>query len=587
MDGKQMNLASLSKPIKVGPQKNDIISRVSHWLTSNEKINVFFKQKDNGDQDHSSTESNSQPTPPPQSPAEIDEEFIDTEMSKTHSGVTNSKMAEKFFSAATTQDKKEKSSWLSPGTTTFVEQEFLRSKSIGWLIAGAASLLLLVILVFASFGLINLIRDQFFGKQLSEVEIAFNQAQDLYNQNSFEPAKTKVDEILSTSPNYQPAQDLLVKINQKRGEKILENFTFNKELDQTLTPEQIYQDPDSHFQIMLPTDWEKIESTADLKLVSGDSSLTVKKYPKINYLKKAETQFLQNLEPNTTVLITKSDQTIKNSQAEVIALEKDNTYQVSVLLQKYYYAYELTAVLPKKELANQQTIINQFVQSFAVLPQFDLSSYDQLTTFESDNFVFHGWSTLTPEDQTYLKEQFQASLQNINQTLLINWKDKINVYLYPSWDQLYTYTLACNSFSDLANKEMHILYVSPDNHQSFGYETTKIIFQNTFGTVQERFILEGIAVMLDQTNRDYLDLLRQNHFIPLSDLMSVNWELLEGNIKYFEVGVLSRYLIDQYGIDLYINLAKEKEFPEGFKAVYGKDLPELETEIKTNLNLQP
>lgn len=584
MDVKQINLANLSKPIKLGPQKNDLWSRFNRWLESNGKINIFFKQKD----DHShaeNTDSNKQNTEKAGLAENIDEEFIDKEMSKTHSSITNSKLAEKFFSAATKQDKKENNSWLSPGGGAILENEIFRGKSIAWLIGGAISLLVIIILLFASFGLINLIKEKLFNRPLTEIELAFKQAQDFYNQNSFEPAKTKVDEILAMSPDYQPALDLLTKVNQKRGELLLNNFDIAHEPDFTVAPEQEYLDPDNHYKIMLPTGWEKIESNADLKLVSGDSSLTVKKYPKANYLQKVEELFKTDLDQKTTILATKSDINFKNNQSEIIALEQDNFYQITVLMQKYYFGYELSILVPKKDFSQNQTVFKQFVQSFALLPEFDLESYDQLTTFESANFIFHGWASLTPEDQSFIQENFQNALKSINDKMLINWKEKINVYLYPSWDKVKIYTLAKNSFSDLDNKEMHILFESQDVHQSFGYETTKIIFQNTFGKVKERFVLEGIAVMMDQTNRDYLGMLRQNHFIPLKDLMSVNWELLEGDIKYFEVGVLSQYLVDKYGIDLYINLAKEKEFPEGFTKVYGKSLEEMEEEMIANLQL--
>ncbi|HPH78700.1 MAG TPA: hypothetical protein PLH65_01320, partial [bacterium] len=145
--------------------------------------------------------------------------------------------------------------------------------------------------------------------------------------------------------------------------------------------------------------------------------------------------------------------------------------------------------------------------------------------------------------------------------------------------------LAGNSFSDWQNPQMHIVYENANSHQSFGYETTKIIYQKMFSQVKEPLVIEGVAVMLDQTGRDYLALMKNNSFIPLANLVGVNWDLTNGDIKYYEAGLFSQYLIDQYGIDLYSNLSNEKEFPLGYQNVYQKTLPELENEFRMAVGL--
>lgn len=513
--------------------------------------------------------------------------FLD---SKSEVKKAKSEGAEDFFSAAKEENKAEKESWLKPPPPKEKKAEIVAMgpTSFSWLIFGALTLLIIVVLVFASFGLINLVRNSYENQELGDIEQAIEQATDFYNKQEYEPAKYKIEEVLSVDSENKEAKELLDKINQKRGEIILGEFMLYKEADITLTAENTYLDPQNHYSIFQDPDWSTLDSDYDIKFTNHDATYGVKKYPGVNSLKNLEETYLEsNSDQNNTVLTSKENISFKENNSKVIVSENQHYYIVSVLMHKYYFGYEISGWIPKTKTTDSLEDLKKFAQSFTLLPEFDLISYEKLPTFSIDNNYFHYWDGKIDQDnQDYISNQFVASISLINQTLLTNWDERLDIYLYPNFATLYTYTLSDNSFSDYNQKQIHIVYENQEAHQSFGYETTKVIFQSTFGSVKERYLMEGLAVYLDQTGRDYLELLRANRFIPLSELSSINWQIKSGDIKYFEVGVFAEYMIDKYGVDLYVNLTREDEFPEAYERIYDKSVDEIESEMKVELGLR-
>lgn len=334
-------------------------------------------------------------------------------------------------------------------------------------------------------------------------------------------------------------------------------------------------------------EWQTVESDFDIKFADQLATYGVKKYPKTKSIMDLQEKYMADQTgKDNPILAKKENINFNNSNSTVVIIEEENYYEISLLMQKYYYGYELSGWLPKDDFANSLETFKKFVKSFQLNGEYAINSYDNLTVFSNDNFEFYAWpNAINAQDQELIKSQFADSLKLIDSTLQIDWKDRVKVYLYPSWDVYYQYTLANNSFSDYKTKEMHIIYLDQQNHQSFGYETTKLIFQNSFGEVKEPIVLEGAAVMLDQTGRDYLDLVRKNQFMSFNKLLNVNWQLVPGDVKYFQVGVFSKYLIEKYGINLYVNLSKEKQFPEAYQKVYNKSLDMLEAEMKVDLQI--
>ncbi|MFA4930930.1 MAG: hypothetical protein WC570_03650 [Patescibacteria group bacterium] len=44
-------------------------------------------------------------------------------------------------------------------------------------------------------------------------------------------------------------------------------------------------------------------------------------------------------------------------------------------------------------------------------------------------------------------------------------------------------------------------------------------------------------------------------------------------------------MIDKYGVDQYINLTQEAQFPEAYQKIYDRTLDEIETDMKAELGL--
>lgn len=574
-----LDIKNLSKPISVPPSKqNWLDSLLGNFGSGPGRIHISEREKIN---------------PPPlkdvtgnvSTPAKI---AISDETKMADPKQAKSKEAETFFTEAKKENEADEESWLSPPTPKAKSPVApVGPTSISWLIGGALTLLIIVVIVLASFSLINFVRQSYDDQSLGDIDQAIEQASEFYNKQEYEPAKYKIEEVLQSDANNQAALELLDKINLKRGEIILNQFLLYKEVDLTMTSEQTYVDPQGHFSVYQDPAWTKLDTDYDAKFSDQAATYGVKKYPGVNSLKKlAEIYATNNQDQSNTVLTSKDNISFQDNNSQVIVSENKNYYIVSILMNKYYFGYEISGWLPKTNTTNSLINMEKFAQSFRLLPDFGVLNYDKLPTFDIDYNTFHYWpEKIDAARQSHISNQFVASISLINQTLLTNWSDHLDIYLYPDFTTLYTYTLSTNSFSDYNQKQIHLVYENQDTHQSFGYETAKVIFQNTFGAVKERYLLEGAAVMLDQTGRDYLAILRLNPFIPLSELSSVNWQIKSGDIKYFEAGVFTKYLIDKYGVDQYINLTQEAQFPEAYQKIYDRTLDEIETDMKAELGL--
>jgi|GEM_PF-2998979 len=505
-----------------------------------------------------------------------DEEPVATEKAKTTEEVKPGKI---FI-------KSEKDNWPpEPGD----RQEADSRTSIRWIIAGSLTVVVLVVVILASFGLVNMIRDSVEERSLSNIEKRVEQAGELIKQGELTEAKRTVEEILVADDANQKAEELLGEINRQIGDDLISDLLTYKESDLTAVEMDVYIDnTNQHFAVNYSADWERVESAYDVKFDIGSSTLGVRSMPSIASLVEAELAYLANINTDGYSIINQREDVLINGlPAKIVVAENDMNYLVSALVQKYYFAYELSGALDKNDYTDDMFALKQFLNSFELLPQFALATYDNLAVFNDTNFVFRAWpATLSDEDKNYILEEFTQSYQNITDKIGMSVAEDINVYIYPDWGTLREYTLANNSFSRLPNNEMHIVFINQGEHQSFGYETTKLIIANQIDHKIEPLALEGLATYLDQTGRDYRELARTNQYIPLEKLLGVNWDLDQnGDIKYFIAGTFTEYLIDRFGIDAYVNLLRSEQFPIAYENNYSLTLSELESDYKTDLGI--
>lgn len=481
----------------------------------------------------------------------------------------------------------DKGSWpLEPGD----RQETDNRTSIRWIIAGSLTVVVLVVVILASFGLVNMIRDGVEEQSLTSIEQRVKQASELIEQGELTSAKQTVEEILSSDDTNQKASELLKEINRQIGSNMITELLAVNETDLTMSEEEkVYIGDNQHFSVNYVPNWEQLETDYDIKFDAGDSTLAVRSMPAMTSLAEAELTYRKNITQDNYVSINqREDVQINNLPAKIFVAENDLNYLVSVIVHKYYFAYEISGIFNKSNYsADDMNSLKHFLDSFTLLSEFDLATYDNLAVFNDTNFVFRTWpQTLTEEEKEYIIAQFTDDYQNITNVISMSIDDNINVYLYPDWKTLHDYTLADNSFSKLTNNEVHIVFISPQEHQSFGYETTKLIILNQIDHQVEPLVLEGLATYLDQTNRDYRELVRENQYIPLEELLGVNWKLNQsGDVKYFIAGTFTEYLIDRYGIDAYINLLQSEQFPIAYENNYSLTLSELESNYLVDLGI--
>jgi hypothetical protein len=576
-----------SKPIEIIEEKTSFLDKIRETILG-PKLQITFwgKKKSAKTTDSTAKTITGKETPSsPTSPATSAEKILKPTKSAadssgqvkfttpSHSETSNSKLVKEVFASE------------APQIIQLPKTDFGSSGSVSWVISGSLTVIILVVVILSSFGLINLLKNQFVKQNLSDTQIDEQKAEQLYQAGNYQAARDLTKTILDKHADDTTANNLLTKINASYAKNVLDQFIAFRQVDLTSWTHDNYQDPKGHFAIGIDPNWTTLNSNYDLKLAGGTNQFGVRKYSAVRSINDLKVKFQANLPSQTSLIYTQDDYSFQNSTSSVLVLEDADHLIVSLLCQKYYFGYELTAWLPKDNYQTGLADFTKFVASYQLLPNFDLSSYNDLATFDGGHVKVHSWpGVLTQDDQAAIATQFSDSISYINQNLITQYANDLQVYLYPSWDTLYEYTLATNSFSDFNNSEIHIVYTDANNHQSFGYETTKIVVQHLFGQVSEPLLLNGLATMLDQTGRDYRSLAKVNAHIPLANLLGVGWEVTPGDPKYYEAGTFTQYLISRYGIDVYINLLQEKTFPEAFDKHYSKSLADLEKEYLDDLN---
>jgi len=541
----QFDPKSLSKPINAIEEKT---SWWDNWLNKKSKI-TFTPEKEDKE--------------PIKSPDQATETADKDKNLKT------------FFG-----DKEEKNWPPVPGERLMADNK----TSIHWIIAGSLTVIVLVVVILASFGLINMLRNGISQHSLTGIEQQIQQASTLFDKGELTEAKSTLEKILTDDVSNQKAEELLRDVNRKIGDSLIASVLKYNEININEWPHETYVSDDQMFAVGQSKDWEKIDSDFDVKFDIGQSTLGVRQIPEVKSLSEAQNIYLSRIASDGYTLINQREDVAYNgTNARIMVAENQSYYLVSLIFQKYYLAYEISGALDKNTYQNDMTALQQFLISFQLLNNYDLGTYDNLAAFTKDNLIFYGWpEKLSVEDKDYIIQGFADSYAQITDLLDFSLQENITVYLYPDWPTLYQYTLAKNSFIKGDNREIHLVYISQAEHQSFGYELTKLIVQNMVKKSVEPLVIEGLATTLDQTGRDYVVLVRESRYIPLEQLIGVNWELnQDGDVKYFIAGTFAQYLIDRYGIDAYINLIKSDQFPIAYEDNYGLTLSELEEAYKT------
>lgn len=576
INNQPLDLSKLSKPIELKTEsKRGFFSNISDFFKSKPEINILS-------------------TSPKPSVDDANHVAIkvDQDESKNHSQTTNSALAQDFFEkkpdksqlvseTSNIPDKNDKI-WFGPNSTA----NDTKPVSMLWLIGGAITIVIIIVMILGSFGLINLIKNSIIDKSLTNTQQMIKQSTSDLADGKIDSALENIGLALDADPNNKEALGVLAKINQQQANIIINEIDKYKELENVNKEYFPTTDSAGHYQISVSPTWKKIESGYDLKYATSHGvNLGIKKYPRVNSMSELEKNFLIGFTAKDyETMDVKKDKTYADSQASIYVIKVDNMYQYSILIQKYQFGYEISAWLPTKNYQSSISDIQNFLKSFSLTGNYTIVNYDQLENFGSEKIKLHSWpGNLSSDQKDQILTAYTNSINYINDHLKISYTNNIDIYLYPDFATLYQYTLSDNSFSHFQTKTIHLVYTNAENHQSFGYETAKIIYQSTFGEVTEPLVLEGISVWLDQTGRDYKTIVKNSQYVPLSDLLSVNWDLNHTDLKYHEAGIFTEYLINEYGVDLYTQLSKEKEFPEAYQKIYGKSLTLLESEFQKQL----
>jgi len=213
---------------------------------------------------------------------------------------------------------------------------------------------------------------------------------------------------------------------------------------------------------------------------------------------------------------------------------------------------------------------------------------DGMTTTESEHFVFHypAYKSNALEDIDKIVENYEAAYQNIMDKLNMTIDRKIDYYLFNNKKTMFTYRDA----DDIENRwlgQISVIYDGKDENTQYKKRILSTV-EDYYGKPLNFFTWTGIYdIAFPEENHDYtIDKLK-------SVINSADYILVENLIMYkthhydnveisnLESIFLSRYLIEEYGVEKYLDFYKAnqtKEADKSIEEVYGKNGVELEEE---------
>lgn len=233
---------------------------------------------------------------------------------------------------------------------------------------------------------------------------------------------------------------------------------------------------------------------------------------------------------------------------------------------------------------NANIIMNTMLKSF----ELSKKGYESFTTVLEKNWlrytkgpldIYYEKNSVVANDiENWTKERLEA-FGYICGYLKTDWvyDEKIKIYIFDSMEEGFKYGLELG-FSSIGNRKIFTLY-----NQSRGHELTHIISANMnklaspskLPWIPSLLILEGLATHLDMSRWDHHGIAKRvleknNYEIKL---LGENFRNVKKKNKSYKLAAsFVKYLIDSYGIDLFLKFYSQSEYSEeeSFLKYYGK-----------------
>jgi len=214
-------------------------------------------------------------------------------------------------------------------------------------------------------------------------------------------------------------------------------------------------------------------------------------------------------------------------------------------------------------------------------------NFDKWTVKETENFKFYFQpNTRVSNINEYVHERERA-FKKINNVFKAQLPQKIIYFIWNSNEDALKEIDETLGFSLPKAYTIHSLY-----EQTIGHEMTHVIVGNMDGAIKQTALInEGLAMYFDQTNRDFLTILKESmHKLKGEKISIKDWwikwpgDMIGDNFyTYVVAAAFVEYLIEEEGMDKMIELAKNQTY-QNAKFIYGDKIDQLIVEFENMLN---
>ncbi|HEY9075212.1 MAG TPA: hypothetical protein VIO61_01620 [Anaerolineaceae bacterium] len=356
---------------------------------------------------------------------------------------------------------------------------------------------------------------------------------------------------------------------------------------------QYYQDPDGFYSLEFPKGWINRKVRSEQQFCtdpSGKTCLVVSLDTKAYDLKiftDAQSAFFASRLQGYQEIIRQNVQ-MGSFPAGYVEMRYTNQGAIQqgffVTAIRHRVGFLLLASAPEKEFAALRQDYFDIVQSFKIIEFTGLPPYASWQTVRAPHVVLHylpgSWIAAQAQQ---ISETHEQAFNNILRALQVSYNGPVHVYLYASEPEFYLATGRDAGFAIDEAAETHVRWFSQNEHQTTGHELTHVITYWTLGRPAQALLGEGIAVCLDQENRDFKaigrELMAQKKWLPLSELLGDQWGSKDIAAAYSQSGVFARFLLDQVGTAKFKQIYPAADLDAATRKAVGMSLAELEREL--------
>lgn len=221
-----------------------------------------------------------------------------------------------------------------------------------------------------------------------------------------------------------------------------------------------------------------------------------------------------------------------------------------------------------------------------------------MKTYASDHYIFHFQpGSLAEKDIVSIAQEQERCFSRICAALKVDGLDPIHYFLLDSPEEvgvLFGGSEPINGFAVWGENKIYAVY--NEDIQCIGAHEDAHLISFALNAPKSAFIAEGLAMYFDENWWGLPNETWSAYYRSIGRALSVA-ELLLGDgfydadcmISYPIAGAFTKYLIDSFGMDPYLELYQVKDTPycEAFAHIFGHSIAELEARFWAHMDRQP